>query len=196
MKLVYWYRLKQILTQGISRKLQTNYVYSMFKWTLPSSNAGWHASMNHLDKITTGYFLVAMVTGTTSKILLLIFLLASQSEINPHKCIYVFHWVEFWTSAEIPPPSETRGRWGCCYPGYSHVHNHRADSRLASCQWETSLQSNAVSHWLGTNLELALNHHSYGKARNMVALMWHLSVQAMVLYFHVFRCKEQALVSI
>ena len=32
----------------------------------------------------------------------------------------------------------------------------RADSRLAHSQWETSLQSNAVSHWLGANLELAL----------------------------------------
>ena len=32
----------------------------------------------------------------------------------------------------------------------------RADSRLAPSQWETSLQSNPVSHWLGTNLESAL----------------------------------------
>ena len=32
----------------------------------------------------------------------------------------------------------------------------RADSRFAPSQWETSLQSNAVSHWLGTNLESAL----------------------------------------
>ena len=32
----------------------------------------------------------------------------------------------------------------------------RADSRLAPSQWETSLQSNAVSHWLGANLESAL----------------------------------------
>ena len=30
------------------------------------------------------------------------------------------------------------------------------DSRLASSQWETSLQSNDVSHWLGANLESAL----------------------------------------
>ena len=30
---------------------------------------------------------------------------------------------------------------------------HRADSRLMPGQWETALQSNAVSHWLGTNLE-------------------------------------------
>ena len=35
--------------------------------------------------------------------------------------------------------------------------NIKADSRLAHSQWETSLQSNAVSHWLGANLESALN---------------------------------------
>ena len=33
----------------------------------------------------------------------------------------------------------------------------RADSRLAPSQWETSLQSNAVSHWMDTNLESALH---------------------------------------
>ena len=32
----------------------------------------------------------------------------------------------------------------------------RADSRLAPSQWEASLQSKAVSHWLGTNPESAL----------------------------------------
>ena len=32
----------------------------------------------------------------------------------------------------------------------------RADSRFAPSQWETSLQSNAVSRWLGANLESAL----------------------------------------
>ena len=32
----------------------------------------------------------------------------------------------------------------------------RTDSTLAPSQWETSLQSNGVSHWLGTNLESAL----------------------------------------
>ena len=36
------------------------------------------------------------------------------------------------------------------------VYTFMADSRLASSQWETSLQSNAVSHWLGANLESAL----------------------------------------
>ena len=35
----------------------------------------------------------------------------------------------------------------------------RADFRLAPSQWETSLQSNAVSHCLGANLESALPLH-------------------------------------
>ena len=30
---------------------------------------------------------------------------------------------------------------------------YRADSSQAPNQWETSLQSNPVSHWLGANLE-------------------------------------------
>ena len=40
------------------------------------------------------------------------------------------------------------GNW---YIGYC-----RADPRFVPSQWETLLQSNAVSHWLGTNLESAL----------------------------------------
>ena len=36
------------------------------------------------------------------------------------------------------------------------INTFRADSRLAPNQWETSLQSNAVSHWQDANLELAL----------------------------------------
>ena len=36
------------------------------------------------------------------------------------------------------------------------AHSNRADSRLAPSQWETPLQSNAVSHWLGANLESTL----------------------------------------
>ena len=37
----------------------------------------------------------------------------------------------------------------------------KAGSRFAPSQWETSLQSNAVSHWLGANLESALLHCWY-----------------------------------
>ena len=29
----------------------------------------------------------------------------------------------------------------------------KADSRFAPSQWEMSLQNNAVSHWLGVNLD-------------------------------------------
>ena len=39
----------------------------------------------------------------------------------------------------------------------AHRWNFRADSRLAPSQWDTSLQSNAVFRWLGTNLESVLN---------------------------------------
>ena len=40
---------------------------------------------------------------------------------------------------------------------WSSVHcSIRADSRLAPSQWETLLQSNAISHWLGSNLKSAL----------------------------------------
>ena len=44
--------------------------------------------------------------------------------------------------------------------------NSKADSRLAPSQWEMSLQSNAISHWLGKNLESALN------SQGGMALIW------------------------
>ena len=37
----------------------------------------------------------------------------------------------------------------------------RADSMFAPSQWETSLQSNVVSHWQGPNLQSALYHGWY-----------------------------------
>ena len=43
-----------------------------------------------------------------------------------------------------------------CLSRCSDVSIIMADSRFASSQWETSLQSNAVSHWLGANLGSAL----------------------------------------
>ena len=36
---------------------------------------------------------------------------------------------------------------------------NRADSRFVPSQWETPLQSNTVSHWLGANLETALQNY-------------------------------------
>ena len=46
----------------------------------------------------------------------------------------------------------------CC----STDNNCRADSRPVPSPWETSLQSNAVFHWLGANLEIALNKMNPG----------------------------------
>ena len=46
-------------------------------------------------------------------------------------------------------------------PVLTIVLNHMVDSRYAPSQWEMSLQNNTVSHWLGTNLESALNHMIY-----------------------------------
>ena len=40
---------------------------------------------------------------------------------------------------------------------YAYIDIHyRDDFRIAPSQWETSLQSNGVSHWLGANLKSAL----------------------------------------
>ena len=41
-----------------------------------------------------------------------------------------------------------------------HVYFARADSRFAVSQWETLLQSNAVSHWLSTSRESALLYNT------------------------------------
>ena len=41
---------------------------------------------------------------------------------------------------------------------YDYVKIYQADYRLVPSEWETALQSNAVSHWLGANLESALHY--------------------------------------
>ena len=46
--------------------------------------------------------------------------------------------------------------------------DYRAGSRLTPCQWETSLQSNGISHWLGANLESALDYLVRHKKRNVI----------------------------
>ena len=85
---------------------------------------------------------------------------------------YVFHALThrlmiFYTV--LPPLT-------CCY---------RADSRLASSQWETSLQSNAVSHWLGTRLESSLCYVlrlsmniEYMISENFSTHLWHMIMWA------------------
>ena len=56
-----------------------------------------------------------------------------------------------------------------CHCGAALI-NHRADLSLAPRQWETSLQSNAVSHWLGANLESQVlwTHEHQGTTQLMI----------------------------
>ena len=51
---------------------------------------------------------------------------------------------------------------------------YMADFRFAPSQWETSLQSNAVSHWLGANLHSALNVYDQ-QSNNFI---WHAQMAA------------------
>ena len=55
---------------------------------------------------------------------------------------WLTHWPPFWNQN---------------IPGTPGQHEYRADSRLAPSEWGTLLQSSAVSHWLGANLESALS---------------------------------------
>ena len=67
----------------------------------------------------------------------------------------------------------------------------RVDSRFAPGQWEMSLQSNAISHWLGTNLDSALPQASgttkpdskaegFRSDRRSMGIIFHISQQAMI----------------
>ena len=58
--------------------------------------------------------------------------------------------------------------------GFNSI-KRRADSRLVPSQWETSLQSNAVSHWLGTNLESTLKPSAFSYVVNAFIFTPHMS---------------------
>ena len=53
---------------------------------------------------------------------------------------------------------------------------HRADSRLAPSQWETSLRSNAVSNWLGANLESAKVQQSMDHVHCSLDILCHCDI--------------------
>ena len=77
--------------------------------------------------------------------------LRRRNQISPDRILKSLKSVNFpWTVSNL---SQTR-QISLTFPGLGG--KPRADSRLAPSQWEPSLQSNAVSHWLGTNLESAL----------------------------------------
>ena len=63
--------------------------------------------------------------------------------------VYTIQWKLNWSSISI-----SNREIQLCYRSYIHT---RVDSRLAPSQWETLLQSNGISLWLGTNLESALH---------------------------------------
>ena len=63
-------------------------------------------------------------------------ILKDIGQMNPEECDYI-----------------TTTKQGATTP---HAYSNSLNSRLAPNQWETSLPSNDVSHWLGANLESAL----------------------------------------
>ena len=91
-------------------------------------------------------------------------MLTSESSRPPHHFCSLHHSNHVW-NMRLPNPCHRYGlkiyhrTW---VPQYEEVLYcqliHRADSRLAPSQCETSLQTNVVSYWLGANLESALIH--------------------------------------
>ena len=63
------------------------------------------------------------------------------------------------------------GHEGGGYLAATWPNSTRADSRLAPSQRETSLQSNAVSHWLDANLESALSTLTHWGMAEMAGML-------------------------
>ena len=100
------------------------------------------------------------------------------SDMNPCRsnpcrrgnCVnYITHYL-----CECPPGSAGPGcdscktfssGWGVLDSFTVSLHG-RSDSRFAPSQWETSFQSNDVSHWLGANLESVLHALTTSICRN------------------------------
>ena len=81
---------------------------------------------------------------------------------------YLFHVAElhakFHSDLKVSPPNRLATsrlcELLCLITKAGLAESYRADSGFAPSQWEMSLQSNAVSHWLGANLESALGYLS------------------------------------
>ena len=80
------------------------------------------------------------------------------SNYSAHNSWYpLYYLVEVWSGRRITlRPSVCPSAHSYAPGRYTDHIWCRADSRFTSSQWETPLQSNAVSHWLGANLESAL----------------------------------------
>ena len=70
------------------------------------------------------------------------------------------------------------------------IYNYRADSKLAPSQWETSLRSNAVSRWLGTKLESALQSFHPNGWLYLVYFTLHQSMFVYNLFYSHHPCHE------
>ena len=69
--------------------------------------------------------------------------------------------IQIWSACTKPQQNKTKIAKHVPHSCYIFLcivywYLHRADSMFALSQWETALQSNAVSNWLGANLESAL----------------------------------------
>ena len=73
----------------------------------------------------------------------------------------VVNMTTFWFQCSALWVWVTKSQW---YGKYFHVVilsvslSYRTDSRFAPSQWETSMQSKAVCHWLGASLESPLSY--------------------------------------
>ena len=78
-----------------------------------------------------------------------------------HICVTRPQWVKYSSLKTTTLTENSKGNlWGAVQ-SIEFCHGAgclicRADSTLVPIQWETSLQSNAISYWLGANLESSL----------------------------------------
>ena len=87
-----------------------------------------------------------------------IFILAPHSKIDQDLSVQFHIWSKFTAVVLYVMPCYTEPSYNHCLARFlSGNCNIRAHFRFAPNQWETPLQSNAVSHRLGANLESALN---------------------------------------
>ena len=129
-----------------------------------------------------------------------------------------FIWRQYYF-VQIPQPSITKISWKIIYlkshsniavanelkirhQDRSHSSGHlgdmpytRVDSRFAPSQWETSLQSNAVSHWLDANLASA-THYSDAIMGVMTSLITSLTIVYSTVYSDADQRKHQSSASL
>ena len=100
-----------------------------------------HASSYHLNKWWSSFMTLVCV---------------NRSELVKRYC-YVQPSVQFICCVIYLLVSGVKTTNNNFYISWKQLFHCRIDSRFVPNHWETSLQSNAVSHWLGANLHSTLN---------------------------------------